>query len=55
MGPYNPADPLARLVEQLEKEGEFARAGGQTISDAMVVSKDITLLAQTEVFNNNIR
>ena len=38
MGPYNPAEPLARLIEQLEKGGYFERAGGQTISDAMMIS-----------------
>ena len=51
MGPYDPAEPLARLIEQLEKGREFARAGGQTIAAAMVVSEGITLLAQTAIFN----
>ena len=45
MGPYDPAEPLARLIEQLEKEREFARAGGQKIFDAMMMSKGVTLLA----------
>ena len=55
MGSYDPAEPLAQLIEQLEKGGESARAGGQTISDAMMMSKGITLLAQTGIFNDNIR
>ena len=29
MGPYNPAETLARLIEQLEKGEEFAIAGRQ--------------------------
>ena len=44
MGPYNPAEPLAQLIKQLEKGREFVRAGGQTISNDMMVSKGITLL-----------
>ena len=55
MGPYNPAEPLARIIEHLEKGREFARAGGQTISDNMMMSKGITLLAQTGIFNDDIR
>ena len=55
MGPYDPAEPLARIIEQLEKGREFSRAGGQTISDAMMMSKGITLLAQTGIFNDDIR
>ena len=45
MGPYNPAEPLDLLIEQLEKGREFTRSGGQTISDAMMMSKGITLLS----------
>ena len=47
MGPYSPAEPLIQMIEQLEKGREFARAGGQTISDATIMSKGMTLLAQT--------
>ena len=54
MGPYYPAEPLARIIEQLEKGREFARAGGQTIPDSMMMSKIFTLLAQTGIFNDNI-
>ena len=43
-GPYNPTEPLAWFIEQLEKGIEFAREGGKTIYDAMMVSKGITLL-----------
>ena len=55
MVPYHHAEPLSRLVEQLEKGRELVQAGGQTISDAMMMSKGITILAQTGVFNNEIR
>ena len=55
MEPYDPAEPLSRLLEQLEKWREIARAGGQTISKAMMMSKSITLLAQAGNFNDDIR
>ena len=55
MGPYDPAEPIARLIEQLEKGREFTSAGVQTISDAIMMSKVITLLAQTVIFNDDIR
>ena len=54
MWPYNPAEPLARLIEQLEKGREFAGAGGQTISDTMMMTKLITLMAQMGIFNDEI-
>ena len=41
--------------EQLEKGREFAISGGQKISDAMMISKGITLLAQMVIFNEIIR
>ena len=31
MGPYEPAEPLSQLIEQLKNGRKFARAGGQTI------------------------
>ena len=55
MGPYDPTEALSRLIEQLERGREFARAEGQQISDAMIMSKGITLLAQTGIFNDDIR
>ena len=55
VGPYEPTEPLARLIDQLEKEREFARAGGQKIADAMMVSKGITLLVWTSTFNEEIK
>ena len=55
IGPYDPAEPLAQFIEKLEKGREFAQSGGQAISDAMMMSKWITLLAQTGIFNDNIR
>ena len=45
IGPYDPAEPLARLIEKSEKGREFSQAGGQTIYDAMMMFKGITLLA----------
>ena len=55
MEPYDPAEPLARLIKQLEKGIEFVRAGGQMISGTMMVFKGITLLEQTSTFNEDIR
>ena len=55
IGPYDPAEPLDRLIEQLEKGRECTTAGGQKISNAMMMSKVITLLAQTGIFNVDIR
>ena len=37
MGPYDPDEPLARLIKKLEKVREFARAGGQMIYKAMKI------------------
>ena len=54
MGPYDPTEPLARLIDQLEMGRDFSRAGGQTIVDAMMVSKGITLLTQTDTLNKAI-
>ena len=54
MGPYNPTEPLARLIEQLEKGREFVRSGGQEISDSVMMSKGINLMAQTGFFNDDI-
>ena len=47
MGPYDPAEPYARLIELLEKGIESARAGGLTISNAMIMLIGMTLLEQT--------
>ena len=55
MGPYDPAETLVQIIEQLEKGREFSIAGCQTISDAMMMSKVIALLAQTGIFNDDIR
>ena len=55
MGPYDPAKTLARLIEQLEKGRELSRSGSQTIYDAMMISKGITLMAQKGNFNDDIR
>ena len=55
VGTYDPAEPLAQLIRQLEKERQFTQEGGQTIDDAMMVSKCITILAQTAMLNKDIR
>ena len=55
MGPNNPTEPLACLLEHLDKGLELLRDRGRTISDVMMVSKVITLLIQTMTFNDYIR
>ena len=55
IGPYDPAEPLAQLIKQLEKGRKLSGAGGQTISNNMMMSKGITLKAQTGIFNDDIR
>ena len=55
IGPCDPVQPLARLIEKLEKGIEFALSGGQTISDVIMVSKGITILSQMYMFNKDIR
>ena len=47
MGPYKPTEPLDRLIEKSEKRREFLQAGGQTISNALMMSRGITLLVET--------
>ena len=55
MGPYNPVETLARLIEELLKEQDFARAKGEQIADAMMLSKEINLLSETSIFNDDIQ
>ena len=55
MGTYDPTEPLVQIIKQLGKGREFASAGGQTISDAMIMSKVIPLLEHTGIFNDSIR
>ena len=55
VGPYNPAESLERLINQLKKGWEFVRAGFQKIPNSMMVSKGITFLEQTATFNKDIR
>ena len=55
MNPYDPELPLATLTNQLEKGRAFAQMGLQTISENMMVTKGITLLANTAVFNDDIK
>ena len=55
LGPYSPDEPLSRLIEQLKRGREFSRLGGHKISNAMIMSKGITLMEQMGVFNDDIR
>ena len=55
IGPYDPAENMVRLIETLEKGRQFARAVRNNIAETMMVSIGITLLAQTAIFNDNIR
>jgi len=55
MKPYDPELTLATLTNQLEKGRAFAQMGLQTISENMMVTKGITLLANTAVFNDDIK
>ena len=55
MEPYDSTEPLARLIEKLEKGREFVRVGGKTITEMIMVSKGINLLSQTAIFNKDIR
>ena len=50
METYDPTEPIALIIKQLEKSREFARADWQTISDTMMVSRGITILVQTATF-----
>ena len=54
MGPYNPAEPLARLINQLEKGRYFTREGGKMIAYVIMMLKGITPLVQTDTFNEDI-
>ena len=53
MGGYDPMEPLARLIEKLEKGREFERVGGKTIPEAMMVFKwircqPLTMISECE-------
>ena len=54
MRPYKPKETLDRLINQHKKEQEFARSLGNTIPDAMMVLKGITLLEKIDTFNEEI-
>eukprot|EP00978_Attheya_sp_CCMP212_P008919 scaffold21039_cov30-Attheya_sp.AAC.2 len=55
MKPYDPETPLATLTSQLEDGRAFAHIGLQPISENMMVTKGITLLSNTTVFNEDIK
>eukprot|EP00978_Attheya_sp_CCMP212_P021255 scaffold61947_cov63-Attheya_sp.AAC.1 len=55
MKPYNPEKPLNILTSQLEDGRAFAHIGLQPISENMMVTKGITLLLNTAVFNEDIK
>ena len=54
-GYHDFAEPLARLIEKFGKGKDFVHAGRKTISNSMMVSKWITLLAQTAMFNKDTK
>ena len=55
MGTYDPVETLAQLIDQIKKWRKFERQGGQKISNAMMVLKGITLVAQTGTLIEDIR
>jgi hypothetical protein len=55
MKPYDPETPLANLVDQLQRGRNFANIGDQGLTDGMLISKGITLLSNTAVFNDDIK
>ena len=55
MGEYNPSEPFAPLIKHLKEGREYAISGGQKITNNMMVTKGITLLAQTVIFNDHIK
>ena len=55
MGPYDLTEPLALLIEQLEKGRELSHAGRNKITNNMMVYLGITLWAQSYTFNEDIQ
>lgn len=55
MKPWDPTKPLANLVKQLEDGRDFTQAEGYTITNREMISKEITLLTNTTLFNQDIR
>ena len=55
MGPYNPVEPIARLIKQSENGRELPQTGGQTLSELVMVFKGIIILARTAMFKDYIR
>eukprot|EP00978_Attheya_sp_CCMP212_P014573 scaffold37188_cov29-Attheya_sp.AAC.7 len=55
MKAYDPEKPLTTLISQLEEGRDFAHIGLQPISENVMVTKGITLLSNTAVFNEDIK
>eukprot|EP00978_Attheya_sp_CCMP212_P030651 scaffold113517_cov39-Attheya_sp.AAC.1 len=55
MKAYDPEKPLATLTSQLEEGRDVAHIGLQPISENVMVTKGITLLSNTAVFNEDIK
>ena len=55
MKPYDPKKPISMLIFQLEDGWDFTRVGNQIIENSKLVSKGITLLANTAVYHEGIR
>ena len=55
MTEYTPELPMDILTNQLEEGQNFAQAGKQNVTDAMTISKGITILNNTGVLPNDIK
>ena len=54
MGPYDPAEPQSQIIKQLEKGIESVSSAVHTIYDAIMMSKENTLLVQMGILNDDI-
>ena len=52
---YNAEKTFAAITEKIKKGHMYALSGGQYMSDNMLISKAIMLLANTKMFNQYIR
>ena len=55
MDPYYPAEPIVRLIEQLEKGTECSHKGRHIIYDTTMVSKGSSLLTYKSTLNGDIQ
>ena len=52
---YNMEKPFETLINQINKGQTFTLAGGQDISEAIIISKGVNLLVNTALFHQYIR